>query len=139
MQIKSKSIKEFQETVLNVIIENLNISNDIFTTSLIFSDYQPKYGLLIYQKMFDCNSSDEIDNLVELYENQMSEKYSNGLFVDFKYLNFGYPEFLEWIKEFKSDFWFKSNGYILSYEILNDETIHEEYIKITVEKSRLIL
>jgi hypothetical protein len=142
MQIQSKSLEQFQETVLTVIIEQLNSQNDGFQTSLIFTDYNLKYGLKIYNSINECTSDDELNNIDAIiieYESQMVEKYSNGLFVDFKYLNFGYDEFLEWLDNFKSNFWFRSNGYIFNYAILNDETIDEEYIKIIIEKSRLIL
>jgi hypothetical protein len=139
MQIKSKSLEEFQETVLTVIIEQLNSLKDGFQSSLIFSDYSLKYGVKIYDAFVHSDDYADIEKYVADLESQMVEKYSNGLFVDFKYLNFGYDEFLEWLGNFKTNIWFKSNGYIFNYEILNDETIQEEYIKIIIEKSRLIL
>jgi hypothetical protein len=142
MQIKSKSLEEFQETVLTVIIEQLNSQKDGFQSSLLFTDYSLKYAVKIYDifaNSFNDDSYEDAKNTVNDLESQMVEKYSNGLFVDFKYLNFGYAEFLEWLDNFKTNIWFKSNGYIFNYEMLNDETIQEEYIEITVEKSRLIL
>jgi hypothetical protein len=139
MQIKSKNLEEFETTVLTVILEQLNSQKDGFQSSLIFNDYSLKYGVKIYDAFVHSDDYADIEKYVADLESQMVEKYSNGLFVDFKYLNFGYDEFLEWLNNFKSNFWFKSNGYIFNYEILNDETIDEEYIKIIIEKSRLIL